>query len=69
MTYDNKKDFFQADMKASTVGWTKPNSYPVEIRVLPRPTDIQPAPMPATAASALASDFDFGSRAFTIKVT
>ena len=69
ITYDNKKDFFQADMKASTVGWTKPNSYTVEFRVLPRPTDIQPAPMPATAASALASDFDFGSRAFTIRVT
>jgi hypothetical protein len=68
ITYDAKKDFYQADIKASTVGWTKPNSYTVEFRVLPRPTDIQPGPVPATAASALASDFDFGSRTFTIKV-
>ena len=69
ITYDAKKDFYQADLKASTVGWTKPNSYTVEFRVLPRPTDIQPAPIPSTVVSALASDFDFGSRTFIIKVT
>ncbi len=34
--YDPKKDFFQADLKASTVGWLKPNTYRVEFHSVNR---------------------------------
>jgi hypothetical protein len=65
--YDPVKDFFQADLKASTVGWLKDRSYTVNVRILPATTD--PQPQPQTAQDVLQRDFDLGSRSFTIKVT
>jgi hypothetical protein len=60
ITYDAKKDFFQADLKASTVGWVKPNTYRVEFRILTAG---------AVPAQELQGSFDLGSRSFDIKVT
>ena len=60
ISYVASKDFYQADLKASTLGWTKPNTYRVEFRVLAGGS----APTPNVQ-----SDFDLGSRFFTITVT
>jgi hypothetical protein len=60
VTYDAKKDLFQSDLKASTVGWAKGKTYLVELRFLAAGTN-QPLPV-------LQSSFDLGSRSFTIKV-
>ena len=65
--YDAKKDFFQADLKASTVGWLVGRSYTVNFRILPRTTD--PQPQPQTANDVLQRDFDLGNRSFTVRVT
>jgi hypothetical protein len=60
ITYDAKKDFFQVDMKASAVGWVRPNTYRVEFRVLAAGS----VPTPGVD-----SPFDLGSRFFDITVT
>ena len=60
ISYDPKKDFFQADLKASTVGWLKPNTYRVEFRILA--TGSVPTP-------GVDSSFDLGSRSFDVTVT
>ncbi len=56
VSYDAKKDFFQADLKASSLLWEKGKTYRVEFRIL--------AP-----SSTLQGTFDLGSRSFDIKVT
>ena len=61
VSYDKQKDLFQSDLKASTVGLAKGNTYLVEIRFLAAGSN-QPSPV-------LQSSFDLGSRSFTLKVT
>jgi hypothetical protein len=60
ISYVASRDFYQADLKASRLGWTKPNSYVVEFRVLASGS---------TPTPDVQSDFDLGSRYFTITVT
>jgi hypothetical protein len=60
IAYDAKKDFFQADLKASSLGWTKPNTYRVEFRVLA--TGLVPTP-------GVGSSFDLGGSFFDVTVT
>ena len=67
ITYNASKDFFQSDLKASSMVWTKPNTYQVEFRVLP--VTGAPQPQPSTPAAVLQGTFDLGSRSFTITVT
>jgi hypothetical protein len=67
VTYDSKKHFFQADLKASSLGWVKSRSYTVDVRILPATTDAQPQPQ--TADDVLQRDFDLGDTSFTITVT
>ena len=62
-TYDAKKDFFQADLKASTLGLAKNTSYVVMVRILPVST--QPAP----SQDPKQGEFDLGSSQFTLNVS
>ena len=60
--YDTDMDFFQADLKASTLGWVKGKTYEVNFRLLPATADPQPV------GDALQSSFDLGSRSARVQV-
>ena len=60
--YDAVMDFFQADLKASNLGWVKGKTYEVNFRLLPANTEPQPV------GDALQSSFDLGSRSARVQV-
>ncbi len=53
MKYDASKDFFQSDLKSSTMGWKKGNTYKVTVKIVP----------------STASPLDLGSTFFYLKIT
>ena len=59
--YDAARHVFQSDLKASTLGWVKGESYPVALRELVAASDPQPP------GSVLQGSFDRGSRSVTIQ--
>ena len=64
-TYDTAKDFFQTDLKASSLNWQPGKTYIVQVRILPVAGSAQPTP----AQSLLQGTFDLGTAQFTITVT
>lgn len=63
-TYDTAKDFFQTDLKASSLNWQPGKTYIVQVRILPVAGSAQPTP----AQSLLQGTFDLGTAQFTITV-
>jgi hypothetical protein len=63
-TYDTAKDFFQTDLKASSLGWQPGKTYIVQVRILP----VAGSPQPTPAQSQLLGTFDLGTAQFTITV-
>ncbi len=63
-SYDTAKDFFQTDLKASSLGWEQGKTYVVQVRILPVAGSAQPSP----AQSLLQGSFDLGTAQFTITV-